>query len=236
MSPETHRGITSLAAKHADAKVFALDYRLSPEHPFPAGLDDAVNCYKWLISSEGPNVKPSDLVIAGDSAGGGMTFATLLKIKELGLANPAAFFVFSPWVDLTAEFSQASFKENEAFDVLPPFDRERNNAMATRYAGSVENANNPLISPIFADLKNLPPGLVQVGGCEILRDEGMAIAKKLEEAGVESILEVYPDMVHVFQFLPFEPQTTKAFESVGAFVKSKVPDKAYKRVAHHTKS
>lgn len=150
-----------------------MDYRLAPEHPFPAALEDSMAVYQWLISREGGKCLPSEVAIAGDSAGGGLTMATLLQIKNLGLPQPACAVGLSPWVDLT--LSSASWEENAQFDYLPKPGAVK---FVQAYA-QAEDPRNPLISPLFGDFKGLPPVLIQVGDAEALRDEGIALAEKV---------------------------------------------------------
>lgn len=158
----------------------ALDYRLAPENPFPAALEDSITIYEWLISREGGKCLPSEVVIAGDSAGGGLTMATLLQIKNLNLPQPACAVCLSPWVDLT--LSYPSWIDNAQYDYLPKAGAVR---FVQEYAGK-EDPRNPLISPIFGDFKGLPPVLVQLGDAECLRDEGIALVEKVTPASVLS--------------------------------------------------
>jgi len=215
LSSVTHRSITFKLSKLLPAKVLAIDYRLAPEHPFPAGLEDVVAVYKWLISPDGGKVVATNIVIAGDSAGGGLTLATLLKLRDEGLPLPGAAVCLSPWVDL--ERSTDSWKRNRKFDYL---ELPSGLDFAKMYAAS-ESLKNPLISPIHADLRGLPPLFIQVGEVEMLHDEAVILAERAQQAGVDVTLTVYQDMVHVFQAFPFAAKSKEAFQDIAKFVRAK---------------
>jgi monoterpene epsilon-lactone hydrolase len=219
LSSKTHRGLTSKISKITKAPVLAIDYRLAPEWPFPCALEDAVATYKWLINPGGGGVAPCNLVIAGDSAGGGLTIATLIYLRDEKLPLPAAAVCLSPWVDL--ECSTDSWKRNQKFDYLPVLNHEFD--CARMYACD-QSLRHPLISPIHARLEGLPPLLIQVGEVEVLHDEAVLFAAKAKEAMVDVTLEVYPDMIHVFQAFGALtlPQARDAMASIGTFVEEKV--------------
>lgn len=189
--PDTHRSITGRLARLARAEVFALDYRLAPEHPFPAALDDAVGAYRWLLSE---GYTPGQIAIAGDSAGGGLTMATALRLRDEGLPLPAALITFSPWVDLT--FSEEPDPELVRKDIMirPSWGRQA----AALYRGRTA-ADHPLVSPLYAELAGLPPTLIQVGTREILLPDSEKLAARLRAAGTQVELQMYPEMWHVFQ-------------------------------------
>jgi phosphinothricin tripeptide acetyl hydrolase len=213
-SPRSHRHLAAALARAAGARALVLDYRLAPEHPFPAALEDAVAAYRWL-SEQG--IAPARLVIAGDSAGGGLTVATLVALRERGLALPAAGVCISPWVDLTC--SAPSYAKNDAGDpiVRPALVAD----MARAYLAGVD-PRTPLASPLYADLRGLPPLLVHVGSDEVLLDDAVGLAERARAAGVDATLEVAPRMVHVWHwFLPMLDEAQTAVDAIGAFIKAR---------------
>ncbi|MFE2553867.1 alpha/beta hydrolase [Streptomyces sp. NPDC059355] len=190
-SPDTHAGLVGELARRAGLRTASVDYRLAPEHPFPAAVEDGLAAYRELLAS---GTDPRDLVMAGDSAGGGLVIATLLAAREAGLPQPAAVVVFSPWVDLT--LAGASIRSKESVD--PIFTEADVRACADLYVGAGDRAH-PLASPVFADLTGLPPLLVQVGANELLLDDAVRLAGRAGADGVEVTLEVGPGLPHVFQ-------------------------------------
>ncbi|MEM9014892.1 MAG: alpha/beta hydrolase [Pseudomonadota bacterium] len=199
-SPKTHRSITFALAKQTPANIFSLDYRLAPEHPFPAAVDDAVAGYRWLIGDQG--VDPSAVMIAGDSAGGGLTMAMLLSCKAQGLPMPACATLFSPWADLRNQ--SAAFEENAETDVM--FRPVHIQEGVHKYLNGA-SAENPLASPVFGDHHELPPTLIFASNDEILRDDSVLLNERLLAAGVSSTLVAKDGLPHVWPvFTPFLPE------------------------------
>lgn len=188
---QTHKALVGQMVKQAGYCGLLLEYRLAPENPYPAAIEDAVLAYEWLLNT---GHYPEDIVIAGDSAGGGLAVATMLMIKSKGLPQPACSVLLSPWVDLTIS-QESVFKYIDRSPMI--FLREMK-AWARNYAGD-EALDHPLISPLYADLSDLPPMMVQLSDSEVLADEGVALAKKAREAGVEVELDVWHGLIHVWQ-------------------------------------
>ena len=211
-SLETHRGLASRLALASRARLLIIDYRLAPEHPFPAALEDALAAYRWLLAQDVP---AKQIVIGGDSAGGGLTLATTIRLRETSQALPSALFLISPWTDLT--FSGESFHTRKKLD--PIFGGEGNRLeFAPAYLGLHDPAN-PLISPLFADLHGLPPTLIHVGSDEILLDDSIRLEEKLRDAGVTVRMKVWGGMWHVFQiFAPYVPEAQQAIGQIGDFI------------------
>lgn len=188
-SPATHRVITGRLAMLGAARVFAADYRLAPEHPFPAAVDDAVAAYRGLLAD---GFTPAGLAIAGDSAGGGLAVATALHLRELGVPLPGALVLFSPWADLSLN----ALVPPASGDVMitAPWIEE-----CARFYLAGRKANETLASPIAADLHGLPRTLIQVGTDELLLGDSRRLHAALAAAGVAATLQEYPRRWHVFQ-------------------------------------
>lgn len=215
-APGTHRGLVGHLAMRCRARVFVADYRLAPEHPFPAALDDAVNAWRGLLSQ---GIAPDEIVIAGDSAGGGLAVATALRLRGLALPLPRALVLFSPWVDLGLEQLRPEVPEvmlSEAWLRVS----------ARSYAGS-RDLHHPLISPVHADLHGLPATLVQVGSDELLRDDARRLHDALLGAGVTSRLEEFPGRWHVFQACAgLLRDADRSLESAARFMRAAAPTSA----------
>ncbi|PHQ26934.1 alpha/beta hydrolase [Marinobacter guineae] len=208
-SSATHRGITGHLAKTSGCAVVAPDYRLAPEHPFPAALDDAEACWSGLLEE---GYKPEQIAVAGDSAGGGLTVALAMRLRDQGLPLPTSLIVFSPWVDLTQEHLYAP----ECEPVLQPAWTSK---AARLYAGQ-EPLTNPLISPVFGDLSGLPPLLIQVGSQEILLNDAERLADVAKRDDVETRIEVFNSLWHVFQVHSGQlERATAAMETAGEHIK-----------------
>jgi len=210
-SVKTHRDLMGRVSRSAKARVLGLDYRLAPENPFPAAVDDAVAAYRWLADQ---GVKPSKIAVAGDSAGGGLAVATLVAIRDAGLPMPAAGVCLSPWVDL--EGIGESMKTRAQAD--PVVQRDGLVGMAQAYLQG-KDPRSPLAAPLYANLKGLPPLLIQVGDAETLLDDSNRLADRAKAADVQVKLEVWPEMIHVWQlFASFLPEGQQAVEGIGKFV------------------
>jgi len=213
-SLNTHRELAGRLSRASGARVLLLDYRLAPEHPFPAAVDDAAAAWRWLLAQ---GVAARRAVVAGDSAGGGLAVATLLRLRDAGDPLPAAGVCLSPWVDLEA--MGASMQTRAAAD--PIVQREPLLRMARLYLGTA-SARDPLASPLHGSLQGLPPLLVHVGDAETLLDDATRLAERARAASVEVTLEVWPEMIHVWHlFAPLLPEGAKAVDGVGAFVRER---------------
>ncbi|MHA1931383.1 MAG: alpha/beta hydrolase [Promethearchaeota archaeon] len=211
MSPKTHRRLTVEIAKATNMRVLSVDYRLAPEHPFPAGLEDCTTAYKWLLST---GIKSENIIIAGDSAGGNLTLASLLKLKDEGISLPAAAITLSPGTDYTEE--SKTFYENAETDALASGGIFW--CIPAYLAG--KEPYNPLISPLFGNLKDLPPLLIQVSKSEVLYDHSTRLYERAKAVNINVILQEWDDMPHVFHFYFDQlPESRNAIEKIGEFVK-----------------
>lgn len=215
-SIDTHRDLVSRICRIAKVRGLMIDYRLAPEHPFPAALEDAFKAYKWLINEK--KVETSNLVIGGDSAGGGLTFSVLIKARDGDLPLPAAAVVISPATDLAGE-GVSFFKKADVDPFLTP---ELGELFRDCYLEET-NPKNPLASPLYADLHGLPPIYIQVGTSEILLDDSKRIAKKLESENVDVELDVWEDMIHVFAaFGDLAPEGKEGTKKIAEFIKEHI--------------
>jgi epsilon-lactone hydrolase len=214
-SIETHRELVARISTASGARCLSIDYRMGPENPFPAAVDDAVSAYKWLLEI---GYGPERLAIAGDSAGGGLTMATLVALRDQKLPLPAAGVCISPWVDLALEGDSMTTKE--AID--PMVTRKPLQKFAFHYLGKAD-PKHPLASPLYADLRGLPPLLIHVGTSETLLDDSTRLAERARKAGVDVELEAWPDMVHVWHaFASLLPEGREAIERIGAYLKKRL--------------
>ena len=189
-SLDSHRHLVSEAGRAANAWALAVDYRLGPEHPFPAAVEDAVSGYRYLLSR---GIRPGRIAIAGDSAGGGLVVAAMLAIRGAGLAQPACGWCISPWVDMEGIGESMSTKA----EADPMVQREGLLEMAGLYLGGAD-PRSPLAAPIYADLRGLAPLLIQVGAAETLLDDAIRLAKVAGAADVRVDLQIWPEMIHVW--------------------------------------
>ncbi|HKW24732.1 MAG TPA: alpha/beta hydrolase [Terriglobales bacterium] len=210
-SPRAHAEMASWIARAAQARVFVLDYRRAPEYRFPAALEDAMLAYRSVVNS---GADPRAIAVAGDSAGGGLTLALLTWLRDRGEPLPSSAVCISPWVDL--EMTGESIGSRAALD--PLLTREGLQQFADWYLGG-QDARNPLVSPLHADLQGLPPLLIQVGTSEILLDDALRLAERARVAGVNVTLSKYEDMPHVWHvFASFLPEARQADREIGEFV------------------
>lgn len=211
-SPDSHRYLAWKLAEASGMRVLVVDYRLAPENPFPAAVDDATNCYRWLLDD---GFNPKYIAIGGDSAGGGLAAATMVQLKNLGLPQPNCGILLSPWADLS--LSGPSIESNADADVM--LTRAALEGMATHYLDE-RDRKAPLASPLFADLTGLPPLLIHVGSTEILLSDAEQLAEKLNEHGGAARLEIWPKMPHVFQMFGSRiPEGRKAIDSLGEYLR-----------------
>ncbi|MBL6749334.1 MAG: alpha/beta hydrolase [Nevskia sp.] len=211
-SVHSHRDLCERLSRAAQARVLSLDYRLAPENPFPAAVDDAVAAYRWLLKQ---GIPAKRIAIAGDSAGGGLAIATLLALKQGGDPQPACATPLSPWVDLEA--LGESMVSRDAID--PMVHKPMIEQMGKTY---VQNGDlrNPLAAPLYGDLRGLPPLLIHVGERETLYDDAARIAKKAKDAGVDVTLKAWKGQIHVFQiFASRLEEGETAIQELGAFIR-----------------
>lgn len=215
-SPRSHRHLAEAVARSAGISCLLPDYRLAPEHPFPAAVDDALAAYRWLLEER--KMASGRVAVAGDSAGGGLAVATLVSIREARLQLPGAGVCISPWTDLTC--SAASYQTRAAVDPLVKLPEIT--AMARRYLGAAD-PRTPLASPLFADLRRLPALLIQVGSEEVLLDDAASLVERARADGVDARLEVWEQMIHVWHwFLPWLDEAQAAVEKIGSFLRSQL--------------
>lgn len=208
----THRALVARIARATPARVLQVGYRLAPEDPFPAAFEDARAVYRWLLDT---GIEPATLAVGGDSAGGGLSLALLCAARDAGEPLPAAWFGLSPWTDLGHTGDSIVTRAEQD----PLFTPESLEGMAALYAGD-HPRTHPAISPLFADLHDLPPGLLQVGTAELLLDDSTRLARRLEAAGVTVEFDVWESMFHGWQlFASMLPEGQQALEQVAAFVR-----------------
>jgi len=215
-SPRSHRPITAALARLIGCRVFALDYRLAPEHPFPAAVEDAVEAFQWLVES---GINPEQIALAGDSAGGGLAIVTLVRLRDEGAALPACAACISPWTDLSGDFTCTNQTSCAMFF---PADGM---AFARTYLNGT-SGRSPLASPILADLHGLPPLLIQAADSELLYDDAVRLNQKATERGVESTLHIYRGLPHGWQmFAGVVPEANQALNEIADFVRQKLGNK-----------
>ena len=212
-----HRGFVSKFAKNTGITNLVYEYRLAPEHPYPAAVEDSVKVYWWLLST---GFRPENIVIAGESAGGGLCLATLLALKDRKIQLPVAAVAISPWADLTC--SSDSYKTKNNVSVAP---RNSWTAFSTHYVGS-SDPTDPLISPVFGDLRGLPPLFINSGDADELFGDGEKFYLKAKDAGVNITFRAGTGMVHCYPLLaPAFREATEAMQEIVSFIKRYLPEK-----------
>jgi monoterpene epsilon-lactone hydrolase len=218
-STDTHRGLVSRIAYQSGIRALSINYRLAPEYPFPAGLEDCEIAYEWLLEN---GIASNEIVIAGDSAGGNLTLALLLKLRDGGKPLPAGAVTLSPATDLA--FSGESVSTRLQID--PIFANMKPNTALEDYITD-HDPHEPLISPLYADLDGLPPLLIHVGDHEILLDDAVRFGEKSCAAGVRAQVVIWPGMFHVFQiYTPILPEARRAVSQIADFITSCLDDQA----------
>ena len=216
-SVDSHRNLLGHLARAMRCRVFAADYRLAPENPHPAPVDDAVAAYLGLLDEGG--FDPGRVAVAGDSAGGGLTVATLVALRDRGHPLPAAAVAISPWIDLEATGSSAVSRAAADPMVTPGSLR----TIAAMFVGDDGDVRDPLAAPLHADLAGLPPMLVHVGDAEVLLDDSNRLAAKITEAGGDVTLEVWPEMVHVWHgSAGYVPESDEAIARIAEYLGPKL--------------
>jgi epsilon-lactone hydrolase len=214
-STRSHQALIGELAVACGVDTLGVNYRLAPESPFPAAVDDAVTSYRYLLSKE---FAPERIVCAGDSAGGGLTAALLLAIKKKGLPNPAGAVMISPWTDLSNTLPSITGKA----EVDPILVKSDLDMLARNYLGK-HNAREPLASPLFGDWAGAPPIYIQVGGHEILHDDAVELAKTLTATGVDVELEVAEECVHVYhQYSQLHPEGVRGVQKAAQFIRRRL--------------
>ncbi|MEH7248606.1 alpha/beta hydrolase [Neobacillus niacini] len=213
-SADTHRSLAARIMIESGVKVLLPEYRLAPEHPFPTAIEDTLRIYQWLLKQ---GYEPSNIIFAGDSAGGGLSVAATLVLKDQSDPLPAAVVCLSPWVDLKS--SGASYIKNSEKD--PYLRLELVRKTAQQYAAG-ESLDHRLISPVYADFTGFPPMFIQVGSIEILLSDAQMLTNKARQAGVEVYFKVWEGMWHVWQINNRLPEAKKATKEIGEFIKWKI--------------
>lgn len=210
-SPRTHRPVTAGLARHLGCATLALQYRLAPEHPYPAALEDALAAYRWVLSQ---GIAPENIALAGDSAGGGLALATLVSLRDHGEPLPSACVCFSPWTDLAA--TGASLDQNDPHCAM--FSAAGIRRARMLYVGKAD-PYDPRLSPLYADLRGLPPILVHVSDTEVLLDDSTRLAQRAMEAGTPLKLKIWKNLPHVWQlFCRLIPEGGKSLEEAAEFL------------------
>jgi acetyl esterase/lipase len=211
-SPKTHRKLAAYLARETGTRILMPDYRLAPEHPFPAAVKDALLSFGWLLSE---GFAPRDIVVGGDSAGGGLALSMLLAMREAGAEMPRAAILLAPWTDLTVSGpSYERLRDND-----PIINPERLRRAGTWYAGR-RDPRDPMASPLFAELSGLPPLLIHAGGGEVMLDDSTVFAERAAASGVRVTLKVWPELWHVFHHAaPDVPEAVAALGEIGDYVR-----------------
>lgn len=212
-SPRTHRKMAAFLSRASHARVLTPDYRLAPEHPFPAAVKDALKSYGWLLDQ---GFTESQVIVGGDSAGGGLTLSMLLALREAGATMPRAAVLMSPWTDLSV--SSPTYERFRRLD--PIITRESLGEAGEWYAGR-RDLRDPMASPLFADLARLPPMLIHAGGDETMLDDSRIFAERARAAGVDVTFKIYDGMWHVHHSgAPDVPESVAAYNDIAAFIRA----------------
>jgi len=217
-SPGTVRHLAGSLALATRTRCVTLDYRLAPEHPYPAAVEDAVTAYQWLLSR---GAAPEAIIVAGDSAGGGLAVALMVALRDSGVALPGGAVLMAPWVDL-ALTGESFHAQRDADFILTPAAIER---AAAAYAGD-HPVTDPLMSPLYAELEGLSPMMIQVGSADLVCDDSLRLAERARAAGVEVVCELWPDMPHVFVGFAgagLLPEADEAFAQIVAWMDQRLP-------------
>ena len=208
-----HRDFVARIGRSTKMRVLISDFRLSPEYPYPAALQDVTVAYQWLLAQ---GYSPINIAITGESSGGGLVLATLLRLRNEDISFPAAVVCICPWVDLTG--SGASMESKKKVDFIN--NPEHMKTTAKLYAGD-HNLKDPYISPLYTDLKGFPPLLIQAAARDVLLDDATRLAEQARKANVDVTLEVWDSMIHIFQLSAgFVPEARKAVENIAAFLRT----------------
>src|ERR1700722_18964531 len=212
-SLDSHRHVAAEVGRASRARTLAVDYRLAPEHPFPAPVEDTLTAYRYLLEND---IQPKHIALAGDSAGGGLVVGALLAIREAGLPLPGCGWCISPWVDMEA--LGASYVDRAATD--PTVQKATIELMAQRYLGGAD-PRHPHVAPIYGDLRGLPPLLIPVGGVATLLEASLSLARKAGIADGAVDLQIWPEMIHVWHiFFPMLDAGRRAIASGGSFFRN----------------
>jgi acetyl esterase/lipase len=214
-SLDSHRHLAAEVGRASGTRTLAIDYRLAPEHRFPAPVEDTLAAYRYLLDS---GIRPERIALAGDSAGGGLAVAAMLAIREAGMALPACGWCISPWVDMEA--LGASFVDRAEAD--PTVQKATIEMMADWYLGDAD-PRHPHAAPLYGDLRGLPPLLIQVGAAETLLDDSVALARKAGASDVRVDLQIWPEMIHIWHlYFPVLSAGRRAIAAGGSFVRSAI--------------
>jgi acetyl esterase/lipase len=212
-SCQDHRAMVAKITKGSGVATLLFDHRLAPEDPFPAALEDAVTAYCWLLTE---GVSPSNIMIVGESAGGGLCLATLLALRDQGVPLPAAAVAVSPWTDLA--LTGDSYRTKLKASIDPP----GMSVVCSKYYVGENDPRLPWVSPLYGDLRGLPPIFICVGTNETMLDDSIRIAEKARAAGVDVTLRVWEGMIHCFPLMaPLFPEATRALDEICAFIKAR---------------